>query len=221
MLMIGDYGVKTYVDRDIRSLFPRLDFLKFKRLIRILSELSGTMINRASIARTLECSEPTVREYFDILEQTFIWRTVPVFENSLEKKLIKTPKGYLRDTGITHYQLGIKSLLEAENKGVIGRSFETFVAEEFFKGLHSVSELTPQMSYYRTRDGEEIDFIFQGDFGVLPIEVKSGLKIQEKNVKTMENFLNVHDGHLGLVITRSEELRLVTPRILQIPASFL
>lgn len=127
----------------------------------------------------------------------------------------------MRDTGLIHYQLGVRSLDEVESRGLMGSSFEVFVGEEIYKGLHAACETTPTISYWRTRDGEEIDFIFQGDFGTVPIAVKSGLHVQSKNLATLQKFLATHNLDLGLVVTRGEELKLLSPKILQIPARLL
>ena len=70
---------ETYVNRDIRKLYPRLDNLRFQRFVFMLSELSGTIINRAQIGRSIDLNEVSVKDYLDIADKTFLWRQVPGF----------------------------------------------------------------------------------------------------------------------------------------------
>ena len=72
----------TYIYRDIQKLYPRLDSLRFQRFIALLSELSGTIINRAQVGRNLDLSEVSVKNYLDIVEKTFLWRQLPSFARS-------------------------------------------------------------------------------------------------------------------------------------------
>ncbi len=83
---------QAYAQRDIRILFPRLDITKYRRFIMMLSSLSGTIINRSELGRSLETSEVTVKEYMDIAHGSYLWRNVPSFEKSVTKSILKCPK---------------------------------------------------------------------------------------------------------------------------------
>ena len=81
---------KTYVERDIRALFPKLDIIKYRRFINMLTAHSGTIINRTQFGRSLDLNESTVKNYLDIADGTMVWRNIPSYEKSKVKSIIKT-----------------------------------------------------------------------------------------------------------------------------------
>lgn len=93
----------TYLNRDIRKLFPRLDLTRFRRFISVLPKLSGQFTNKAQIASAVEVSEPVIGDYIDIAAGTFLWRKLPSLESRADKQIAKAPKGHLRDSGLLHY----------------------------------------------------------------------------------------------------------------------
>ena len=208
----------TYVERDVRKLFPKLDRLKYRRLVAMLSELSGTIINKAELGRTLDISEVTVRDYLEIAHQTFIWRIIPSFEKSKSKSLIKMPKGIMRDSGLLHFLADVDSRDKLLRYSRLGRSFESFVTEELIRGVQASSALRFFPSYYRTRNGAEIDLILQGRFGVLPIEIKFSTSVRARQLITLKRFVAEYDLPLGLVVNNSDEIKQVADRIVQVPA---
>lgn len=209
---------RFYIERDIKKLFPKLDSVRFRRFISMLSELSGTIINRAEVGRSLDISEVTVRDYLDIADKTFIWRMIPSYEKSQSKSLVKMPKGILRDTGLQHYLLRIESREQLIRSPYVGRSFESFVIEELIKGLHATDVNNWEYFYYRTKNGAEIDLILEGPFGVLPIEIKFGVRIERKHLLWLEGFMKRENLVLGLIINNSDKIEMLRPGILQIPA---
>ena len=101
---------ETYINRDIRRLFPGLQFETFKRFIKMASFSNGEIINYSNFAKSLDVSQPTVKLYFDIIEGTFLWRKIPAFNKKLNKRLVKMPKGYIRDSGLVNYLHNISNI---------------------------------------------------------------------------------------------------------------
>jgi hypothetical protein len=95
--------IQTYLYRDVKRLFPGLDEVRFRRFLEMLGGLSGRVINHADVARALGVSQPTARDYFDIAHGTFVWRSVPAYTKDSLKRVVKHPRGYLRDTGLRLY----------------------------------------------------------------------------------------------------------------------
>lgn len=217
----------TYIQRDLSLLFPKLNKIKYQRFITMLSQLSGTIINRSELARALEIDEKTAREYLKIAEGTFIWRELLSYDKSPIKSIVKMPKGYMRDSGLLHNFLRINSLETLYENPIVGRSFESFVIEEILKGLSATLETNWDFYYYRTRSGSEIDLIIQGNFGIIPIEIKYGRYTPLKQLKNLSDFIQESEKKLHLsipyaiVINQSQEARWLTDRILQIPATWL
>jgi uncharacterized protein len=210
---------QTYVQRDIRSLFPRLDLIKYQRFVSMLASLSGTIINRSQVGRSLDISEKSVRDYLDIAEGSYVWRNVPSYEPSSSKSIVKMPRGHFRDSGLAHFIRQIKSRKQLLNHPGVGAGFEALVTEEIIKGLQALSITNGHYYYLRTKNGAEIDLILEGPFGTLPIEIKLGSQIKPRQLPAIKNFVQIHNLPLGLVINNSDNVELIADKIIQLPAS--
>ncbi|UCH92904.1 MAG: ATP-binding protein [Candidatus Aminicenantes bacterium] len=212
---------KTYIERDIRKLFPKLDIVKYRRFIAMLSSLSGTIINRSEVGRSLDTSEVTVKEYLDIAHGTYVWRNIPSYEKSVIKSILKMPKGILRDSGLSHFLQRIRDKEQLNAYPRVGNSFEAFITGEIIKGLEAKMLTGWEYYYYRTRNGAEIDLILDGDFGVLPIEIKYGLKTDKNQITSLRKFIKDNNLPFGIVINNSEEVTMLAEGIIQIPAGLV
>jgi uncharacterized protein len=215
------YYETTYLNRDIAALFPRLDQISYRRFISMLGRLSGKVINKSDLARSIGVSEPTIQNYLMIAEGTFLWRALPSFDYNVTKSVMKMPKGYIRDSGLLHHLLHIDHLEKLYSDPIAGFSFEAFVVEEILKGIADRGVPNVKPYYYRTRDGAEIDLILHGNFGILPIEVKLGSTIIRRQLKTLDNFILEHKLPFGIIVNQNNKLEWVTDRILQMPAGCL
>ena len=210
----------TYINKDIRKLYPRLDILRFQRFISMLSELSGTIINRSQVGRALDLSEVTIKDYLDIADKTFLWRHIPGFSTSKKKSLVKMPKGFLRDSGLIHYLLDIRNKEQLLRSPKLGQIFESFVIEELIKGLNCKSSGRWSYSYYRTRNGAEIDLLLEGG-GLLPIEIKFSSSIENRSLMALKQFIKEYSLPFGIVINNSQEVKMLSEKVIQIPVSFI
>lgn len=212
----------TYINRDIRSLFPKLDLVKFRRFTQILGKLSGQVINKANIARAIEVDNKTVKDYLEIAHGTFVWRTIQSYDKSNTiKSVIKMPKGGFRDSGLLQYLKKNKTFEDLETSPTIGHDFEHFVIEEVIKGLQATMVTNWNYYFYRTRGGAEIDLILEGPFGILPIEIKYGMKINERSLTSLKQFIEKHNLPLGIVINNGNAPELIADRILQLPVNYI
>lgn len=211
----------TYINRDIKQLFPQLNVFAYQRFLNMLSHLSNTILNRSDIARSLEISEKTVRDYLKIIEGTYLWRMLPSYEKASIKTIVKMPKGHMQDTGLLHFLLKINSLDDLYNHPIVGHSFEGFVIEELLKGLNNKGIVNTDAYYYRTRTGIEVDLILEGFFGVLPIEIKYGSVVISKQLKNLKSFIEKNKLPFGILINQSSEITWLTEKILQIPVGCL
>ena len=211
----------NYVYRDVAKLFPHLNKQAYQRFISTLAKLSGTILNKRELARAIEISEASVRQYLSIAEGTFLWRELPSFEHSSEKLLVKMPKGYLRDSGLMHTLNHIHSLEDLISSPLIGHSFESFAIEELLKGITATHTHPWHASYYRTRNGAEIDLILEGAFGCLPIEIKFGKSVKSKQLQALKSFIHRHKLPFGCLINQGDHATWLTPEIYQIPIGWL
>ncbi len=209
---------QLYIERDIRKLFPKLNSIKYRRLISTLSELSGTIINKAQLGRSLDTSEVTIRDYLEIADKTFVWRMIPSYEKTKSKSIVKMPKGILRDSGLTHFLANINDREQLIRSPHVGQNFESFIIEEIIKGVQCTNATNWNYYYYRTKHGAEVDLILEGSFGVLPIEIKFGINTQSRQITSLKKFLTDNSLPLGLVINNSTEVKALASNIIQIPA---
>jgi predicted AAA+ superfamily ATPase len=216
-----DNYISNYVSRDIRGLFPKLNLHVFKRFLTLLSQFSGHQLNMSEMSRSLEVSSTTVKDYLDIIHQTFIWRNLEPFEKNPLKKIQKANKGLFRDQGLLHYFLKIQSLDDLLIHPVAGLSFESFVIEEIIRGFQSTMATQLDFHYYRTIDKSEIDLIVSGPFGIVPIEIKLGSTTEKRKLKSLENFLNDLNLDYGILINTSKRIELLSEKIIQIPVFLL
>jgi len=211
----------TYINRDVAKLFPNLNRQAYRRFLTMLCKLSGTIINKSQVGRAVEASESSIRDYLEIADSTYIWRIISSFEASVAKSITKMPKGYIRDSGLLHYLLGISNLEALKTDPVVGASFEGFVCEELSKGLEASNVPNWNIQYFRTRSGAEVDLIVEGPFGVLPIEIKYGSTIKRSNLKSLITFVKDNKLPLGMVINQSEKIEWITQEIVQVPVGWI
>lgn len=212
---------RTYINSDVKKLFPRLDSIRYRRFVSMLSSLSGTIINKAQLGRSVDVSEVTIRDYLDIADKTLFWRTIPSYEDATSKSVVKMPKGIVRDSGINHYLSGIDTREKLLRSPQLGHNFESFIIEEIIKGIEATKVSRWDYFYFRTRNGAEIDLILEGSFGLLPIEIKFGTHAHLKQLTSLRQFIQKHHLPFGIVINNSDEIRLLSKDIIQIPARCL
>ncbi len=212
--------IQTYLDRDILRSFPKLSRDKYRLFTQLLSQLSGQIINYSNVSRLLGVSQPTARDYFEIAQGTFIWRHLPAYEKNASKRIIKHPKGYLRDTGLLHHLLHLHDLNMLMTHPQMGHSWEAMISENIIRGLIT---LGTQFEYfhYRTGAGAEIDLVLEGEFGLLPIEIKFAQRVTNKSLRPLREFIQGYSCEYGLIIHNHEAVRMYDDNIIGIPATYL
>ncbi len=213
---------KTYIERDIRKLFPGLDMETYRRFICMLSNLSGTIVNRSEIGRSLNVSEATIRNYLDIAEGTYIWRSLPSLEKTAAKSVVKMARGYLRDSGFLNYLLRIRSPDQLIRHPGVGAAFEAFITEEIIQGLRVQEAIPWRANYYRTRNGAEVDLVLTSPDGDrIPVEIKFGMSTRRADLRSLSSFITQEQCAYGILVNNAETVQLLTENIIQIPAGCL
>lgn len=147
--------IKTYLERDIPQLGIRVPALQLRKFWTMMAHVHGQLWNANQISRSLAVSAPTVNHYLDILEQTFLVRKLQPYFANVKKRLIKSPKIYLRDSGILHALLNNRTLDDLYSYPQMGSSWEGFVIEQII----SLTPHTWGTYFYRTNAGAEIDLL--------------------------------------------------------------
>lgn len=172
-LLWRDNFIRTYLERDIPDLGPRIPAETLYRFWTMLAHSQGGMLNAAQLARSLSVDGKTVARYLALMVDLLLVRRLSPYHVNTKKRLVKSPKVYVRDSGVTHALLGIADREALFGHPVIGMSWEGFVIEN----LVNVAPERTLPSFYRTSAGAEIDLVLE-----LPrlsekwaIEIKSGL----------------------------------------------
>lgn len=160
--------IRTYLERDIPQLGFNIPARSIERLWRMLAHSHGQILNSSKIASSLGVSSHTVNSYIDILEQTFLVKSLRAYEPNIKKQYIKSPKVYVRDSGLLHTFLNLESFDDILGHQVFGSSFEGFVIENLIKTFPRW-----QFHYYRNKSGSEIDLIMSRGNHRLAIEIKA------------------------------------------------
>lgn len=160
--------ILTHLERDIPAFGIRIPGPTLHRFWQMLAHLHGQMWNASRLASGFGVSAPTVQHYLEILEATYMVRRLPPLQVNLGKRLVKSPKIYLRDSGLLHALLGIRSLDELAGHPVVGPSWEGWVLEQI------AQLLSPQwtLSFYRTATGAEIDVVAERGERKIGFEIK-------------------------------------------------
>lgn len=164
--------LRTYLTRDIPLLEPRIPAETLRRLWTMLAHAQGTPLNASRLATGLSISSPTVTRYIDLLVDLLLVRRLQPFHRNLGKRLVKSPKTYVRDSGVLHALLAVPTLDALRDHPIVGPSWEGFVIETL---IDCAPEWT-QAFYYRTSAGAEIDLLLElpGD-RLWAIEIKRSL----------------------------------------------
>jgi predicted AAA+ superfamily ATPase len=164
-LWFGSY-IQTYLERDVRAVTNIRDLVTFRRFLALLASRHGQILNKTGLAAPLGVSVPTVTEWLRVLEVTGQVMVVPPYFESFGKRLIKSPKVYLGDSGLTCHLLGIRSQAELDRSPFLGALFEGFVAAEILKSQVNRG-LRKELYHFRDQQGLEVDFLFPDGHGSL------------------------------------------------------
>lgn len=164
--------ISTYLERDIPQLGIRIPAAQLRRFWTMIAHTHGQLWNASGIAAAMGVSAPTVRHYLDILEDTYIVRQLYPYFANVGKRLTKSPKVFLRDSGLLHVLAGVRTLDELHAHPLIGHSWEGFVIEQVLRAMPR----TWRGYFFRTSAGAEIDLLLLDEKGrTVAVEVKYSL----------------------------------------------
>ena len=151
-----DDFIRTFLERDIPSLGLNVPMPLMDRLWHLLAHYNGQTLNYSKLAGAMDLTVPTLKRYLAMLEQTYMIRLLVPYETNLKKRLVRSPKLYLRDTGILHALLDVEDFDQLLANPQVGDSWEAFIVEQL---TTSLPRWKP--SYVRTGNGAEIDLLLE------------------------------------------------------------
>ncbi len=171
-----DY-IETLVQRDVRDLARIRSLDVLPRLLALAAAQTATLINVSDLAGPFQVSRPTIREYVTLLSRVFLLEELPPWHNNRMKRLVKTPKLHLSDTGLACSLLGLDGDALWEDRATLGRLVETFVYQELRRQA-SWSDAPIRFHHFRDKDMAEVDIVLEAGAGqVAGVEVKAAATV--------------------------------------------
>lgn len=165
--------VRTYVERDVRSVLGVGDLLAFQTFIGLAASRTGQVLNLSQLGSDAGVSHNTAKSWIGVLEASFLAMRLPPFSRNIGKRLTKAPKLHFLDSGLVCYLLGIRTTQELRGHPLRGAVFESWVVAEVLKAYRNAG-MTPRLSYYRDAHGLEVDLLVERGSDIVGIETKSG-----------------------------------------------
>jgi predicted AAA+ superfamily ATPase len=172
--------LRTFIERDIARHRLNLSATDMRRLMTMLAHSHGGLLNYSSLGRSLGYSYHTVQNALDLLEGYFLVRRLAPYHANVGKRLVKSPKAYIRDSGVLHYLLGIHSLDGLVTSPARGNSFEGFLIEQLVT-LEQQHRSGSGFYFYRTHTGTEIDLLIDRGQTRIGFELKAGVAIAPRD----------------------------------------
>jgi predicted AAA+ superfamily ATPase len=201
-----DAYVASYLERDLPSYGVRLPPARLRLLWTMLTHVHGNLLNVSDLARSLGVSSHTVDGDLDVLEQTFMVRRLRPFHANLQKRLTKSPKLYLRDSGLLHFLGGLRAPGELTTWARRGASFEGLVIEELVAWTQS-RLARPEAFFWRTHAGAEVDLLLVHGRRVVPVEIKLGAAVGPRDLTGLRQCMTDLGLRRGFVVYGGDEPR--------------
>jgi predicted AAA+ superfamily ATPase len=199
-----DGYVRTYVERDVRTISNIGDLDSFLRFLGLCAGRSGQLVNRSSLGADAGIDQTTVRRWISILQASYVVDVLrPHFEN-FSRRLIKSPKLYFTDTGLLCRLLGIRSPDDLRNHPLRGQIFETFVVGEMRK-LYLHHGQRPPLFFWRDSNGREVDILVDAGKHRIPMEIKSSETVAGDFLKGLDTYLALSGDSWGALVYGGRE----------------
>lgn len=191
--------IRTYIERDLPMLGLDVNVNLLQRFWTMLAHLHGNLLNMSSLSKSLAVTSTTVKRYVSFMESAFLVRLLQPFSTNVKKRLVKSPKVYIRDTGILHRLLAIDNFEMLESNPILGNSWEGYVIEQILQLCND----DIKSFFYRTHEGAECDLVLvRGGKPLYAIEIKytsapkitKGMRISFDDLNAWRNFVITPNG---------------------------
>jgi predicted AAA+ superfamily ATPase len=172
----------------------------------MLTHVHGNLLNTSDLARSLGVSAHTISGDLDVLEATFMVRRLPPYHANVQKRLTKSAKLYVRDTGLLHFLAGLRASHELDGWHRRGASFEGMVIEEI-AAWAAGRMVRPELFFWRTQAGAEVDLLIVDGQRILPVEIKLGAALDPRSLAGLRQCMQDLSLKRGFVVTTSSERR--------------
>lgn len=208
--------VSTFLERDLPALGLGLPARRLRTLWTMLTHVHGNLLNVSDLARSLAVSSHTVAGDLDVLEGSFMIRRLQPYYANIQKRLTKSPKLYVRDTGLLHFLAGLRHARELPTWPKRAASFEGLVIEEL-AGQAARRLVHPELFFWRTQAGAEVDLLVVDGRRILPIEIKLGTAVDMYALAGLRQCMKDLGLRRGWVVSAAPERRRLSADIDLVP----
>ncbi len=211
--------ITAIMQRDVRELAQRIERMtELPRLLTALAGRTATLLNAAELSRASGIPERTVLRYLTLLEATFLIIRVPAWTANLRKRLLKTPKIVMVDTGLAAYLQNVDARRLKTEPALLGPLLETFVVTELLK-QQTWSTTQPEVGHFRTAHGEEVDVVLDARGRLIGIEVKAAVSISPDDFRGLRAMADATGRrfHRGILFYLGDTAVAVGPQIYALP----
>ena len=180
--------LQTYLEKDVREIPNISDITLYENLMKVMAEQTGSIREDQKVINALNCARQTMQKYQGCLAATWQYVEIEPYIGNTIKRLVKSPKGYLRNNGLISYFTGIKDLSILSQTGLIRHRLENWFLNELSSFLDSVSNYH-KIYFWRTHSGQEVDFVVQIGEQIVPFEVTYSIQVLPKKVRNLKVFL--------------------------------
>jgi uncharacterized protein len=211
---LKDYR-KTYLERDIADVGQVANIDTFAMAQKLLCSRTANLLSLSEVARDLGVAVNTLKRYLELLTMSFQCYLLPPWHENVGKRLIKSPKLYFPDIGLNRAILGELSVSR-------GAAYESWVCAELLK-WKQLQPLEPDLYFYRTAAGLEVDFLLTSEQGIIPIEAKASERVSSTDGRSVETFLAEHPkaAKVGLVVYPGDEIVELRKNVWGVPDWYL
>jgi predicted AAA+ superfamily ATPase len=212
--------VTTYLERDLRDISQVSSLPDFRRLMGLAVHRVGQLLNQTELARDAGLSQATAHRYLNLLETTFQTHRLPAYSASPAKRLIKSPKLYWRDAGLAAHLAGLQGLKDLRASRLAGSLLENLVLAALL-AWRETARPKPELNFWRTAGGAEIDFVIESQRRLVPIEVKASKRVRLDDLRHIEIFLSDHAERalFGAILHDTNQAHMITRQIVGLPVS--
>jgi predicted AAA+ superfamily ATPase len=213
--------VVTYLERDLRQVSQIDSLLDFRRVMELLALRTGQLLNQSEIARDARLSQPTIHRYLNLLEATHLFERLPAYTVSHTTRLLKSPKAFWADPGLAIFLSGYFDQASLRASRELGAYFETML----FQHLRTLTGLlTPRarLYFWRTRSGDEVDFVVEHGRHLVALEVKLTDNPGYRHTAGLRSFIQAHPlASGGILLHSGTRIQWLGENIIAVPWTIL
>jgi len=210
----------TYLERDLRDLEQVASISDFQKYYTMLAFQTGNLLNYSNIGSDIGINTHTSKKYFSILNASYQYFTLQPYYSRIKKRLIRTPKVYIWDTGLGNFLQGYSRKEDLTNSGRFGSIFENWIIAELFKQKSFMDEQC-NFFYFRTSNGAEVDLVIEHGNSLIPIEIKHSISLKKEELRGIDSFMESFSGiknvPYGIILYMGENIQYIKKNILAIP----